>query len=165
MKGPSRLLVGVLGHRNAGKSYTWNKLFGRTVKRGRRPHNLTLRDRECVEVFLVSGSFEEREEYAGDILGNQNCKIVLCSMQYTSEVQTTLDYIARNDFFLFVQWLNPGYKDHHLVAFDNLGLVNRILSTPSVLSIRSGRHSSERVQEIREFIYGWAKYRNLITAC
>jgi hypothetical protein len=80
-------------------------------------------------------------------------------------VQRTLDYLIASDFFLFVQWLNPGYKDHDAVAFDNLGLVSRILSVPSAFSARSGKHSRMRVQEIREFIYGWAKYRNLITSC
>jgi len=37
---PERLLVGVLGNRKAGKSHTWNTLFGRTVRRGIRPHRL-----------------------------------------------------------------------------------------------------------------------------
>jgi hypothetical protein len=160
-----RLLIGVLGNRNSGKSHTWNTLFGHTVKRGRQPHRLELRPGDCVEVFLVSGSFEEREEYAGDILKNQNCRIVLCSMQYTEDVQQTLNYFIANGFFLFVQWLNPGYKDHRITAFDHLGLVNQILSVPSILSIRDGRHARSRVQEIREFIYGWARYRDLIVSC
>jgi len=76
-----RLLVGVLGNRNSGKSHTWNTLFGRTVRRGQQPRCLELRSGKGVEVFVVSGSFEEREEYAGDILKNQDCRIVLCSMQ------------------------------------------------------------------------------------
>ena len=29
-----RLLVGVLGNRNSGKSHRWNKLFGSTARRG-----------------------------------------------------------------------------------------------------------------------------------
>jgi hypothetical protein len=82
---PDRLLAGVLGHRNSGKSHTWNTLFGRTVRRGVYARTLELRPGESVEVFLVSGSFEEREEYAGDILKNQDCRIVLCSMQYILE--------------------------------------------------------------------------------
>ena len=162
---PNRLLVGVLGNRNSGKSTTWNTLFGATVRRRKHPRHLELRPRECVEVFLVRGSFEEREEYAGDILGNQTCRIVLCSMQYTEEVRSTLGYLIENDFFIFLQWLNPGYQDQG-ETWDRLGLVNQVLSVPSVVSIRDGKASPvARVQEIREFIYGWALYRNLIIPC
>ena len=49
-----RLLVGVLGNRNSGKSHTWNTLFGRTVRRGKSSRRLELRSEECVETFLVS---------------------------------------------------------------------------------------------------------------
>jgi hypothetical protein len=75
----NRLFVGVLGNRNSGKSSTWNELFGTTVRRGKYSRPLELRNGECVEVYLVSGSFEERKEYAGDILDDQTAKIVLCS--------------------------------------------------------------------------------------
>ena len=87
----SRLLIGLLGNRDSGKSHTWNELFGKTVKRGGNSRQLQLLLGECVEVFLVSGSFEERGEYAGDILGSQDCRIVLCSLQYTDEVRETLN--------------------------------------------------------------------------
>lgn len=160
-----RLLIGVVGNRHSGKSRTWDTLFGRKVRRGKYPRHLELRPAECVEVFLVSGSFEERGEYAGDVLQNQDCRIVLCSMQYTDEVHDTLDYLKENGFFLYVQWLNPGYKDHGEV-WDRLGLINQILAVPAVCSIRSGKINEQpRVQEIREFIYGWALYRDLIVKC
>lgn len=64
----NRLFVGVLGNRNSGKSSTWNDLFGRTVRRGKNSRRLELAPGECVDVYLVSGSFEERKEYAGDVL-------------------------------------------------------------------------------------------------
>ena len=160
-----RLLVGVLGNRHSGKSRTWNTLFGRTVRRGKSPHHLELRPGECVEAFLVSGSFEERGEYAGNILKNQDCRIVLCSMQYIDGVHDTLEYLIKNGFLLYIQWLNPGYHDAG-GTWDRMGLVNQILSVPSMLSIRNGKvNESSRVQEIREFIYGWARYRDLIFQC
>jgi hypothetical protein len=163
---PDRLLIGVLGNRNSGKSHTWNALFGRVVRRGRQPHRLELRAGECVDAFLISGSFEERREYAGDILENEDCRIVLCSMQYAEAVRQTLDYLNQNDFFLFIQWLNPGYTDSREVGWDRLGLISRILSQPSVVSIRSGQvDATPRVQELREFIYGWARFRDLIFNC
>ena len=161
----NRLLVGVLGNRNSGKSHTWNALFGGTVRRGTRPRPLELRSGECVNTFLVSGSFEERGEYAGDILDNQNCRIVLCSMQYTADVRATFDYFIANGFFLYIQWLNPGYSDSSQVL-DHLDLVDEILSVPSIFSIRNGKiDANDRVQEIREFIYGWATYRDLVFSC
>ena len=64
----SRLLIGVLGNRNSGKSQTWNELFDSTVRTGKHRRQLALFPGECVEEFLVSGSFEERRLYAGHIL-------------------------------------------------------------------------------------------------
>ena len=106
-----RLFVGVLGHQNSGKSTTWNTLLGATVRTGQYPRTLTLYGGECVEVFLISGSPEERQLYAGDILKNQDCRIVLCSIQYTEAARKTLDYVIEGEFNLFVQWLNPGRGD------------------------------------------------------
>ena len=157
-----RLLISVLGNQNSGKSHTWNTLFGRRVKTGKHPRDLELRPGEFVEVFLVSGSPEEREKYVGDILGNQKCRIVLCSMQYTKDVRETLDHFIGNDFFLYVQWLNPGRNDACQI-WDRLGLANQILSAQSVFAVRDGKiDAAGRAQEMREFIYGWAKYRNLL---
>jgi hypothetical protein len=162
---PDRLLVGVLGNRHAGKSHTWNTLFGRTVRRGIRPHRLVLRPGECVEVFLVSGSFEERREYAGRVLRNQRSRIVLCSMQYTNEVHRTLDYFIDHNFYLYIHWLNPGYHDAG-ETWDRLGLTEQILAHNSLFVVRNGQgNATSRVGEMRQFIYGWARYRNLIVAC
>lgn len=160
-----RLFVAVLGNRNSGKSTTWNTLFGRKVKTGKQSRFLELRPGECVEVFLVSGSFEERNLYAGEILSEQDSRIVLCSMQYTEEVTKTLNYIKEKGFDLHVHWLNPGYSDPG-ENWDRLGLVNQILDAPSTVAIRSGKaNPAGRVQEIRELIYGWAAYRGLIFKC
>lgn len=157
-----RLFVGVLGHRNSGKSRTWNELFGRTVRRGQQTRSLELRDNEHVDVFLVSGSFEEREEYAGDILDNQDARIVLCSMQYVDDVRSTIQYVTERHFDIFIQWLNPGYSDHG-DYYDKLGLEPLLLWQRATLSLRDGSVSPRnRVGEIREFIYGWAAYRGLI---
>ena len=161
----SRLLIGVLGNRDSGKSHTWNELFGRTVRRGTRSRKLKLLCGECVEVFLVSGSFEERREYAGDVLESQDCRIVLCSLQYTEEVRETLRYFVRQDFQLYIHWLNPGYHDTEQMD-DRLGIVPDILRQASTFAIRDGTVDAvDRVREMREFIYGWAKSRDLIVPC
>jgi septin family protein len=67
-----RLFVGILGNRNSGKSTTWNTLFNSTVRTGKNSRTLALYGGECVEVFLISGSPEERQLYAGDILEEQD---------------------------------------------------------------------------------------------
>ena len=162
-----KLLICVLGKSDSGKSYTWNTLFGRTVRTGKK--ELKLRSdgwvEEWVEVFLVSGSPEERGKPVGGILGDQTCPIVLCSMQYPNDENddpyATLDYFIERGFFLYVQWLNPGYEETDKIEAQLL--VEKILSARSVLSVRKvvkDEDDSGRVRELREFIYGWAKYRS-----
>jgi len=86
-------------------------------------------------------------------------------MQYVPDVQQTLNYLIRNEFFIYIQWLNTGYQDPGQTP-DRLELLNQILSVPSLVSIRNGQiNSAPQVQETREFIYGWARYRNLIFNC
>jgi hypothetical protein len=163
---PDRLFVGVLGHRNSGKTTTWKELFGHTVKTGSHPRKLELRPKECVEVFLVSGSFEERGKYAGKVLKDQKARIVLCSMQYVEEVRDTIAYAEEEGFWSYVQWLNPGYKDAAEYP-DYLGIGQRLLfNSGAALVVRDGKsHPSSRVRELREFIYGWATFRKLIVEC
>ena len=157
-----RLLIGVLGHRDSGKSHTWNTLFGGRVQTGKKARKLELRPGESVDAFLISGSPEERHLYVGDILTDHNCRIVLCSMQYRHDVRDTLDYFLDRDFSLYIQWLNPGYKDPDTVQ-DDLELRDEILSAQSTFSIRNGKiEPAPRVDDIREFIYGWAIFRDLI---
>jgi hypothetical protein len=160
-----RLFVGILGNRNSGKSRTWNSLFQKTVRTGKQSRTLVLRKNECVEVFLVSGSNEERQQYAGDTLKDQSARIILCSMQYVEHVSDTLNYIKDEDFWIYIQWLNPGYQDGG-PYFDHLGMSDRLLGMGATLTIRSGKtHPKSRVDELREFIYGWASFRDLIVAC
>jgi len=116
---------------------------------------------ECVEIFLVSGSFEERKQYAGEILDNQECRIILCSIQYIETVRNTLDYVIEREFDIFVQWLNPGRSDPG-ENYDRLGLLNWLIGHEATVSMRDGRRlPQQRAQEIRQFIYGWAKARKL----
>ena len=160
-----RLFVSVLGTRNSGKTHTWNTLFGSTVKTGKYARHLKLRPNECVDVFLISGSNEERNQYAGDILDDQGCRIILCSMQYVTHVSDTIDYVEKSGFAIYTQWLNPGYSDPAPYT-DHLRVFDRLVSIGATVCKRSGKVNADpRVQEIREFICGWAVYRGLITAC
>jgi len=160
----NNLVIGLLGHRSSGKSTTWNRLFEENVRTGINIRSLYLTQTEYIQVFLVSGSPEERETYVGEIIGEQRPRIVLCSMQYISDVSETIDFFVNNDYFLYIQWLNPGYSDQNTTAHaDYLGIMNRILSLDSTFSIRNGKYDpASRMQEIVNFLYGWANSRNLL---
>ena len=160
-----RLFVSVVGNRDSGKSTTWNTLFGGTVRTGKYARSLKLYDGECCEVFLISGSPEERGEYAGDILANTDCRIVLCSAQYTASVRKTFDFASKSGFDLCVQWLNPGFNDTG-ENFDRLGLMPELLARGATCSIRNGKGDPRsRTEELTQVIYGSAKTRNLTFAC
>jgi hypothetical protein len=160
-----RLFIAVLGYQRSGKSTTWKELFGRKVSTGSRPRTLKLSRSECVEVFLISGSNEERGKYAGNVLKNVNARIVLFSVQYVDEGRITFDYAFENGFDVYVQWLNPGYNQS-TAYFDELGFSDQLLAAGATMAVRSGnRNARSRVREIKEFAFGWAKTRNLLFDC
>jgi hypothetical protein len=160
---PEKLLVTVMGHRNSGKSTTWNELFGRTVRTGREPRLLDLGGGEFVEVFVVSGSPEERHEYVGNLLNDLTPRIVLCSLQYREGVWDSFSYFFNENYQAVVHWLNPGFSDGDLPYADSLGLVQRLLAQHTLVGMRDGRvDPRSRVREVRDCIAGWARPRGLI---
>jgi len=157
-----RLAVVALGRRNAGKSLTWNDLFGRAVRTGDGIRPLELGREETVDVFVISGSPEERDMPVSRILGRDRPRIVLCSIQYADAGRDSIRFFSQNGYSFYVQWINPGYKDHGTSA-DHLGLIQLLLHEYSVVSIRNGRTRSWwRAREIRDFIRGWASSRRLL---
>lgn len=158
------IVIGLLGNRNSGKSSTWYELFDDQVRTGSKIRRLYLTKTEYIEVFLVSGSPEERDLYVGNIIGDLKPRIVLCSMQYIPEVIETVEYFINNDYLLYLQWLNPGFGDSNDIAhFDYFGIVSRILTLDSIISIRNGKITpTDRVREIKDYLYGWASSRKLI---
>jgi hypothetical protein len=161
-----RLFVAVVGSRNAGKSTTWHTLFGHRVKTGKEPRKLDLGKGQTTDVFLISGSNEERGLYADDVLKDVDCRIVLCSVQYIKAAfESTWNHVFDAGFSIYAQWLNPGHDETDW--FDGLGLTNILLSYGGIISIRDGREGQGRlhyrVEEIRQYIHGWAAARNLVT--
>ena len=159
-----RLVVGVLGNQDSGKSKTWYTLFGTKVKTARYPHWLELRPGQWVKVVLINGSPEETGLDLNKKLDDEKCPIVLCSMQYINTVDTTvhktLDYFIDRGYTLYIQWLNPGKSDQKKVREDPT-ITKKIMEAESVFSTRDGKlDPARRVQEIKEFIFGWAKYRH-----
>jgi hypothetical protein len=163
--GTDRLFVAVIGARHSGKSTTWNSLFGREVRTGKEPRKLQLGQRLSTEVFLISASHEEKHLYASEVLANVDCKIVLCSVQYSEGAfDSTWGYIFEKGFTIYGQWLNPGHDGKEY--FDGLGLINVLLQNEATVCIRDGRDGSsilsQRVEEIRQYIHGWASARGLV---
>lgn len=175
------LLVGVLGHCNAGKSSTWEHLFDqknlKTSSYGNERRLYLSKDkREWVSVFLINGSPAEREKDIYDILNPKgivnfkNSRIVLCSMGYPNDVvindnaKTTLQYFVELKYHLFIHWLNPGYEDFEAYN-DESQCIPYILKQPnSHLNIRNGKEPFDsRVNEIRDFIYDWSNKRGLLS--
>ena len=157
----AKLAVVVLGNRKAGKSTTWNELFGRTVRTGSELRELELSDDGgTLPVFLVSGSPEERrKELASIVEGDE--RVILCSLQYTERARDSIRFLVDSGYRLYVQWLNPGRHDAQ-AAPDVLGFVDFLLHHGATLSVRDGREPPRsRVREIRDFLTGWASGRRI----
>lgn len=157
-----KLVVAILGNRNAGKSSTWYELFGEKVRTGQSTRSLFLTKSHYIEdVFLVNGSPEERDEPIEELIGDQQPTVVLCSTQYIIG-NKTLQYFIDEGYDLYVQWLNPGFEDPQQYG-DALGFVDLLLRSGATVVQRDGSFpTEERVKEIRQFIFGWASGRNLI---
>lgn len=156
------LAITTIGNRHSGKSRTWNTLFGATVRTGKYERRLYLNKSQYVNVFLVSGSPEEREEYVGEIITVEKPSIVLCSTQYIEAVRTTYDFFFRHGYDVHVQWLNPGYSDQAQYD-DSLGLVQYLLRKGATVQMRDGQADpTSRVQDLIRAILGWATYHDLV---
>lgn len=160
------LFVAVVGEQNAGKSETWNTLFDGIVRSSAKPHSLEVATGEFAEVLLISGSHKERDLFAKKTLKNLPCRIVLCSVQYEEdEFRRTWNYVFDQGFRIYAQWLNPGHTGREY--FDRLGLMSRLVAHNAVVSKRDGTDSKyrllQRVEEIRQFIHGWAAARSLLS--
>lgn len=154
-----RLLAATLGHRNSGKSTTWNCLFDGTVRTGKYERPLYLNRAQTVNVFLIGGSPEEREIKVDEILPEPLPQVILCSMQYREDVTKTFEYFFHNGYEIYVQWLNPGYGVSE--AYNDVQ--DFLLKKGATLQLRDGRvDPSSRAKEIRQFILGWATYRDCV---
>jgi len=160
------LMVGILGDRKSGKSFTWNALFNkREVKTGKNLRRLYLTELEYVNVFLINGSAELRKKSVAQIITVDKPRIILCSLQYVKDVTKTINYFDRNNYFQYLHWLNPGYNDvHDSALFYHLGIINKIMEKEgSMVGVRNAKLDVEhRVEELRHFIYGWAKGHDLV---
>lgn len=63
-----------------------------------------------------------------------NGQVVLCSIQCTEDILETLNHFTKHDFYLYIQWLNPGFSDLGELR-GRLVLLTEILSVPAIFSI------------------------------
>lgn len=178
----NNLVVIVLGGRNSGKTQTWKTMFGRKVKTGTKLRELKLsgkrvdvflisgspeeRKMEIVDIivklFLVSGSSEERNLYIDKIITVKNPRIVLCSVQDIPEARRTFRYFADRGYFNYIHWLNPGYRQD--IKSDKIvsGLLECLPKNSFIFYEKDGnKNPAERVNEMKDFIYSWVKRKRI----
>lgn len=161
-----KLLIAVIGNSNSGKSETWKRMFNGRTKTGKHERELQLTETEYTSVFLVNGSPGERGICITDILEDRLPNIVLASFKYHDEAVDHILHLKENGYYIYCHWLNPGYSQKGRYAdmeYDRVGLVNQLTSHGCMVGIRDGReHPSNRVEELKKIIYGWAKTNNLV---
>ncbi len=175
------LAVIVLGASDSGKSYTWHTMFGRRIRTGGDLRELNIggkrvdvlsgspEERETdvgdiiVKLFLVNGSPEERGIYVGRIITVKNPGIVLCSVQDIPEAESTFKYFADRGYFMFIQWLNPGYRQDRKSDEVVRSLLGSLPSDSFIFYEKDGNDNpTERVNEMKDFIYSWAKRKGML---
>lgn len=159
-----KLLIGILGGEQSGKTHTWDCLFGHNVKTGKNMRRLYLSGEDYVNVFLISRSPSKRKMSVKDILKSKTPEVVLCSLQYTPEVLNTLKHFHNNGYKLYIQWLNPGFSEENddPLFYDNT-IINQLMHWHALVSVRNGKKDpSNRIDEIRYYLYGWAKLQGHI---
>lgn len=159
-----KLMVGVLGNVDSGKSHTWNLLFGHEVRTGRNLRRLHFDDKIYSDVFLINRSPSRQHRTVAHLLGGKTPSIVLVSLDYRQGVEKTLRYFADKGYFLYIQWLNPGYRDEDEASlFLDPGILSKVFRDCSMVGIRNGKEDAMfRVGEIRDYIYTWSQSRKLL---
>jgi len=160
-----KLLVAVIGNRDSGKSETWKVLIDdqeiRTTQK--KLKKLYFNRDEYTDVFLINGSPQERNKNVEEIIAiGYDPEIVLCSIQYTADALNTLSYFVEKNYYIYLHWLNPGYKDKKRYS-DYLNLIPTLLELESVIGQRDGKvNLVNRVEEVKNFIHDWSKRSGLL---
>jgi len=158
-----KLLIGILGNNQSGKSYTWSSLFNRTVRTGKHIRKLEIIDKS-IPLFLINGAPLSRKVDLKEILPETDPQIVLCSFLYHKNVKSNFQFFIDKGYDIYIQWLNPGYNDtNDKVLFYNGGIINYLMSCGAVISVKNGKSDPlARVTDIKNFIYAWSIDKNLI---
>lgn len=167
-----KIAIIALGKRNAGKSNTWYQIFGRKIRSGSKQltfngmkfkvevKNGSFEETEddiatYFNVFVINGSNEETGKQVEDHLDVDNLPtIVFCSVQYIKEGQKTIDWFRDHGYFLYIQWINPGYS--HSAYADYLEMEKRY-SASGIFSQWSGKEKEDRATDILLFLCRWLR--------
>jgi hypothetical protein len=152
-----KLLIGILGNNQSGKSYTWSSLFNRTVRTGKHIRKLEIIDKS-IPLFLINGAPLSRKVDLKEILPETDPQIVLCSFLYHKNVKNNFNYFIERGYDMYIQWLNPGFNDSHDKAlFYNSGIINYLMSNGATVSIKNVKTDNlQRVNEIKAMLLGWS---------
>ncbi len=146
-----KLVIIALGNKNSGKSNTWYEIFGRVIRTGWK--KLILSEKE-LDIFVRNASFEEWGDNVEDVFNIDNMpSIVFCSVQYTEKGIKTINWFKDNGYYLYIQWLSPGYNDKKEYS-DYLKFENEF--GPHGLFVKcSGKEKVKRINEIKKFLEQW----------
>jgi len=149
-----KLLIGILGNPGAGKSTTWNTLFGHTVHTGKNERKLLINGIK-IPVFLINESPLERKTMLEYIMPDKDPAIVVSSFLYHKDVKKNFEFFINKGYDIYIQWLNPGFSDSNDKAlFYNEGIINYLLSYGATVSVKNGKDLPElRVEELKNYIF------------
>lgn len=164
-----KLAIIALGKPNSGKSNTWYEIFGRVIRSGWK--TLKISNNE-LNLFVKNSSFEETneeinidifvrnasfEEYGDEIENSLSLKklpsIVMCSVQYTEKGIKTIDWFRKHNYYIYIQWINPGYK-HQKEYSDSLNFEETFKNFGEFHKI-TGKEKANRAKTIKIFLANW----------
>ncbi|MDQ8015233.1 MAG: hypothetical protein REI96_22495 [Flavobacterium nitrogenifigens] len=160
-----KIAIIILGYRNSGKSNTFYELFKRKVYSGHKYLSINQDELEvfvkntsfeetgekiCDEIFIKNTSFEETgrsavEFFEKNVLPN----VILCAVQYKEEGKNTIEYFRKNDYYLYIQWLNPGYNQNEYE--DYLGFEDQFSKYGEFYRV-SGEEKENRANILKNFL-------------
>jgi hypothetical protein len=171
MKSKRKIAIIALGKPHAGKSTTWYEIFGRTIRSGVKQldldgRNLTVRVKNAsfeesddeietyFAVLVINASNEESGKKIEDYLDvNDLPWIVFCSVQYIKDGLMTIDWFWEHGYYLYIQWINPGYHDER--PYDDFLELEKRYGSSGKFKRRSGKEKKERAAAIVEFLRAW----------
>lgn len=161
-----KLAILILGNRNSGKSNTFYELFGKVIKTG---HKKIRFDKHDIKLFLKNSSFEEMKQEITDEIFVRNSsfeeitdeaqnyfdennlpKIILCAVQYKEKGIKTIEYFRDRGYYLYIQWLNPGFKD--VEEYSDFFNFKEVFSEYGEFHKVSGKEKKIRTNQIKTFL-------------
>lgn len=161
-----KVAILILGNRNSGKSNTFYEFFGKKIRTGLKKINFNKKD---IELFVKNSSFEEMDQEINDAIFVRNSsfeelddeaenffnennlpKIVLCAVQYKEKGLSTIEYFKNKGYYLYIQWLNPGFKDTK--EYDDFLNFSSTFSEYGEFHQVSGKEKKLRTAQIKTFL-------------